>query len=97
MYLKSPVEPNPLQQTASCSTLPFPANFIIPSPSLPNLSNNPDQLPMDYASLMMQASFASFLSMPSLFKNPFLPNSILDPLDAAAAGRKDGGGGEFYI
>ncbi|KAI1724185.1 histone deacetylase domain-containing protein [Ditylenchus destructor] len=57
-----------LQQTPSASQLPFPANIMIPSPSLPNL--------------LMQASFASFLSMPSLLKtNPlFQPGSMLDPL-----------------
>uniref|UniRef100_A0A914BXY9 histone deacetylase n=1 Tax=Acrobeloides nanus TaxID=290746 RepID=A0A914BXY9_9BILA len=89
MFLKSPAE-TPLQPAASLGHLPFPPNFIIPSPSLPNLSNGPDQLPMDFTSLMMQASLANFLSMPSLFKNPFLPNSIVDPLDASIPGPSSG-------
>uniref|UniRef100_A0A915CUT9 histone deacetylase n=1 Tax=Ditylenchus dipsaci TaxID=166011 RepID=A0A915CUT9_9BILA len=38
------------------------------------------------SNLMLQASFASFLSMPSLLKNPlFQPNTMLEPLIDSAA------------
>jgi acetoin utilization deacetylase AcuC-like enzyme len=76
---------NPLQQAHSTSALPFPQSLMIPSPSLPNLTNGMEQLQMDYANLMMQASLANFLSMPSLLKNPlFPPNSMLDAQQEAA-------------
>ncbi|KAE9548766.1 hypothetical protein FO519_008020 [Halicephalobus sp. NKZ332] len=79
--MRSPIE-TPLTQTNSTSTLPFPANLMIPSPSLPNLCNGLDQLRLDYTNLMIQSAFTSFLSMPSLLKAQLNPNSILDPLSA---------------
>lgn len=72
------------QSLASASSLGFPANMMIPSPSLPNLCNNMDNIQLDYANLMMQASFASFLSMPSLLKNSLLQPRMMDSLNETA-------------
>lgn len=82
--MRSPID-TPLVQTTSTSALPFPANLMIPSPSLPNLCNGLDQLRLDYTNLMLQSAFTSFLSMPSLLKTQLNPNSILDPLSADSA------------
>lgn len=89
------VEPQPTSSAfsgvQSTSGLQIPPNFVIPSPSLPNLSNGIDQLNIDWNNFLLQTSpFASFLSMPSLLRNSLLPQntSILDPqFDNAAANR----------
>jgi hypothetical protein len=88
------VEPRPAAQSTfasvqSTSALQLPPNFVIPSPSLPNLSNNIEQLQMDWNNFLLQTSpFASFLSMPSLLRNSLLPqtSSILDPQFDANSG-----------
>uniref|UniRef100_A0A914Y5G1 Uncharacterized protein n=1 Tax=Panagrolaimus superbus TaxID=310955 RepID=A0A914Y5G1_9BILA len=77
-FLGSPIE-TPLAPSVSTTQLPFPANLMIPSPSLPNLCNGFDQLQLDYTNLMLQSAFTSFLSMPSLLKNQLITNSIVDP------------------
>lgn len=76
--LGSPVE-TPLAQAVSTTQLPFPANLMIPSPSLPNLCMGLDQLQLDYTNLMLQSAFTSFLSMPSLLKTQLITNSIVEP------------------
>ncbi|KAH7728092.1 CRE-HDA-4 protein [Aphelenchoides avenae] len=82
---------NPLHQAHSTSTLPFPSSLMIPSPSLPNLTNGVEHLQLDMANLMMQAQLANFLSMPSLLKNPlFPPTSILEQQPTEAAGTSSG-------
>lgn len=76
-----------LQEAQSTSTLQntLASKVIIPSSSLPNLCKSVDNVQLDYAAnLMMQASFASFLSLPSLLKNPlFQSNSMLDPCNSS--------------
>lgn len=85
------IEPQPQRfaNAQSTSALQMPPNFVIPSPSLPNLSNNIEQLQMDWQNFLLQTSpFASFLSMPSLLRNSLLPqnSSILDPQIDSSAG-----------
>lgn len=87
--MRSPID-TPLAQTASTSTLPFPASLMIPSPSLPNLCNGLDQLQIDYTNLMLQNAFTSFLSMPSLLKAQLNSNSIMDPQNLENANSSSG-------
>lgn len=70
----------PLTHAQSISNLPPGNNLVLPSPSLPNLTNNIEQMQLDLNNLMLQASFASFLSMPSLVQNPLYPNALLEQL-----------------
>jgi hypothetical protein len=77
-----PQQPVILPNAQSTSALQLPPNFVIPSPSLPNLSNGIEQLQIDLNNFLLQTSpFASFLSMPSLLRNTLHPpgSSILDP------------------
>lgn len=92
MFIRNPTVEN-FQQAAqslvSATSLGFPTNMIISSPSLPNLSNSMDNIQLDYNNLMMQASFASFLSMPSLLKNQLLQPSMMESLSESAAACKN--------
>ncbi|CAD5234865.1 unnamed protein product [Bursaphelenchus xylophilus] len=83
--MKTPQEgSNLLSHAQSISNMASGSNVVFPSPSLPNLSNNFEQLQHDLNTLLMQASFASFLSMPSLIKNnnlnPYNSNAMLESL-----------------
>ncbi|KAK0404631.1 hypothetical protein QR680_017547 [Steinernema hermaphroditum] len=62
-----------------------PLHMMLPSPSLPNLTNvggcGPFPMEMSMSALMSQAQLAPFLSMPSLFKNAAV-DSMLDSATA---------------
>ncbi|KAI6209614.1 Histone deacetylase 4 [Aphelenchoides besseyi] len=79
-----------LPHAQSSSLLQMPTNMVIPSPSLPNLSNGMEQLQLDWSNLLMQTPFASFLSMPSLLRNALLPqsSSIMEPQLETAGGNR---------
>lgn len=92
MFIKNPTVERfqqAAQSLSSTSSLGLPANMMIPSPSLPNLCNGMDNIQIDYANLMMQASFASFLSMPSLLKNQLFQPSMMESLSDSSASCKD--------
>lgn len=58
--------------------------LVIPSPSLPNLSNGFEQLQLNYN--LMQTPLASFLSMPSLLRSALIApqTSMLEPTSMTA-------------
>ncbi|CAD5228972.1 unnamed protein product [Bursaphelenchus okinawaensis] len=82
--LKTQDTPNLLAHAQSISNMASASNLVFPSPSLPNLSNNFEQLQNDLNTFLMQAQLASYFSMPSLVKNnnlnPYSSNAILESL-----------------
>uniref|UniRef100_A0A1I7ZWF0 histone deacetylase n=1 Tax=Steinernema glaseri TaxID=37863 RepID=A0A1I7ZWF0_9BILA len=88
-FLSSPQAAAARPNRVDSAAVPF--HLMLPSPSLPNLTNvggcGPFPMEMSMSALMSQAQLAPFLSMPSLFKNAAV-DSLLDPAREGSSGRQ---------